>query len=91
MTLLLPVLIVSPDLPLGISRYSGAGYNFEDDISELSSIASYLSSPGIFSQKPIELEDAINIPDINLESSRSQVSSSLSDYLVPYETQNPLQ
>ena len=24
--LLLPVLIVSPDLPLGISRYSGAGY-----------------------------------------------------------------
>ena len=26
MALLLPVLIVSPDLPLGISRYSGADY-----------------------------------------------------------------
>ena len=39
--------------------------DFEDDISELSSIASYPSSPGIFSQNLLELEDAINIPDIN--------------------------
>ena len=29
--LLLPVLIVSPDLPLGISRYSGAGYKDLED------------------------------------------------------------
>ena len=65
--------------------------NFENDIGELSSIASYPSSPGIFSQNPFELEDAINIPDINLESSWSQVLSSRSDYLVPPETQNPLQ
>ena len=72
-------------------HYFPAMDDFEDDISELSSIASYPSSPGIFSQNPIELEDAINIPDINLESSRSQVSSSQSDYLVPPKTQNLLQ
>ena len=72
-------------------HYFPAMDDFADDISELSSIASYLSSPGIFSQNPIELENAINILDINLESSQSQASSSPSDYLVPPKSQNPLQ
>ena len=66
--------------------YFPAMKDFEDDISELSLIASYPSSLRIFSQNPIELEDAINILDINVESSRSQVSSSRSDYLVPPKT-----
>ena len=57
--------------------------DFEDDMSELSSIASYPSSPGIFSQNLLEREDTINIPDISLESSMSQISSTRSASLVP--------
>ena len=57
--------------------------DFEDDINELSSIASYPSSLGRFSQNLLQLEDAINIPDINLESSPSQIASSQSVSLVP--------
>ena len=48
--------------------------DFEDDISELISIASYPSSPGNISQNLHELENASSIPDIDLGCDRSQVS-----------------
>ena len=63
-----------PELPQVATphyHYLLAMDDFEDDISEFSSIASYPNSPGIFSQNLLEPEDAINIPDINLESSPS--------------------
>ena len=48
--------------------------DLEDDISELSSISSYHSSPGNISQNLPEHEDASDISDINiLESDASQI------------------
>ena len=46
---------------------------FEDDISELSSIPSYPSSPGNISQNLPKLENASNIPDVDLGCDWSQV------------------
>ena len=63
--------------------------DFEDDISELSSIAPYPSSTGNISQNLPELEDASDIPDIDLGGDRSQVSSSPSVSLVPTGTPQP--
>ena len=63
--------------------------DLEDGISELSSISSYPSSPGNTSQNLPELEDASDIPDIDIESDASQILSSQSISLVATGTPQP--
>ena len=63
--------------------------DFEDDISELSFIASYPSPPGNISQNLPDLENASDIPDIDPGCDRSQVSLSRSVSLVPTGTSQP--
>ena len=65
-------------------QHTPAMDDFEDDISELSSIASYPSSPGNISQGLLELGNASDIPDIDLGCDRSQVSSSLNYFYISH-------
>ena len=65
--------------------------DFEDDISKLSSIASYPSSPENILQILPKLENASDIPDIDLGCNLSQVLLSRSVSLVPTRTSQPKQ
>ena len=65
--------------------------DIEDDISELPSIAPHPSSPGNISQNLPELENASDIPDIDIGCDQSQVSLSRSVSLVPTGASQPKQ
>ena len=63
--------------------------DLKDDISELSLISSYSSSPGNTSQDLPELEDTCDIPGVDIESDASQILSSRSISLVATGTPQP--